>query len=174
LAKQPPVQTPLALEKWVASFSDVADGGLAGRGMRNQACWREMGGGGSFSLSSRPEGTRHRGKTHIAARQILTDARRVDHDARALSRGCAQGRVLAVQKGKGQHARTSTQGPRLARGRGWLAVRLRHPKMHLEGCAGKEEVRSPSAAGPVTPCAKRKASVGDPSRFSCQRGNTVS
>jgi hypothetical protein len=47
---------------------------------------------------------------HLAARQILTDVRRVDHDARALSRGCVECRVLAVQKGKGGHLNRGSRG----------------------------------------------------------------
>ena len=62
-----------------------------------------------------------------AARQILTDARRVDHDARALSRGCVECRVLAGQKGKGE--RPNRAGKGRSRGHRWSAVRFWHPEM---------------------------------------------
>jgi hypothetical protein len=64
----------------------------------------------------------------VAARQILTDARRVDHDARALSRDALSAGSWLDKRGK---ARTRIEQARASQSRGhrWSAVRFRYPEM---------------------------------------------
>lgn len=83
-------------------------------------------------------------RSHLAARQILTDARRVDHDARMLSRGCFQCRVLAVRNRKGGHPDREGWMLVVLVGSGvtaGLSVRLWHPELEGTLTAGTKRGR---------------------------------